>query len=302
MDDEHHVAGDRAARAATSPGFVDEVLERIRDDGPIAAGDLEQRVGTKGSWWDWDDGKIALEHLFHHGQVVGVRRRARLRPALRPARAGAARRRARRARRRPRHEARKELLDARRPQHSASATLEDLADYHRQAQRAVQAARRRARRGGRAASRSTVEGWAAAGVRPPRRRAARDRSTRRALLSPFDSLVWYRERTERLFDFHYRIEIYMPAPKRIYGYYVLPFLLGDGSSGASTSRPTAPRACCACRAPTSSPASTPPTVADRLVEELRLMAGWLELDAVATTSRASWPRRCGEPACPASTP
>ena len=63
---------DRLARE--KPGFVDEVLARIRDSGPITAADLDQRVGKKGPWWDWDDGRLVLEHLFHRGQVVGVRR------------------------------------------------------------------------------------------------------------------------------------------------------------------------------------------------------------------------------------
>ena len=68
------VEGDRSASPSRSPGSSRRSRPAIRDSGPITAADLEQRVGKKGSWWSWDDGKLVLEHLFHRGEVVAVRR------------------------------------------------------------------------------------------------------------------------------------------------------------------------------------------------------------------------------------
>ncbi|NQY55767.1 MAG: winged helix-turn-helix domain-containing protein [Ilumatobacteraceae bacterium] len=208
-------------------GFVDEVLQRIDREGPIVAGDLKQRRGPKGTWWDWDDGKIALEYLFHRGQLAAVRRpndfarvydlADRVLPADVLAVPDV-----------PEVEARKELL-VRAARHHGVGTLEDLTDYHRQRNPPCRPLVPELVEDGRLVE-AQVEGWDKPAYMHPDAVIPR-RVEATALLSPFDPVVWNRDRTERLFGFRYRIEIYVPKAKRKYGYYVLPILIGDGLAG-----------------------------------------------------------------------
>lgn len=263
------------------PGFIDEVERRVASDGPLAASDLAQRVGKKGSWWDWDDGKVALEYLFWTGRLSARRRPTdfarlydlteRVIPAEVLAQPTPSE-----------SDARKELL-VRAAGHLGVATAEDLVDYHRQRMAPCRPLLADLVAEGRL-EQVRVEGWdrpafLRTGERLPRRVDAR------AMLSPFDPVVWCRPRVERLFGFRYRIEIYVPAPKRQYGYYVLPFLLGDRLVARVDLKADRRRRVLMVQGAFLEPTASMEAVCGPLASELLSMAEWLDLDSVEVIGR-----------------
>ena len=256
--------------------FVEQVYDHVAEHGPIVAGDLKQRVGKKGTWWDYDDGKIALEALFHEGRL-GARRRsndfARLYDVVermvpshileRPTP--------------PERDARKELLVLA-AKHHGVATLVELADYHRQGNPPVRPLIPELVEEGRLIE-VDVEGWSQPGYLHPDAVTPR-RITARALLSPFDPVVWNRDRAEQLFGFRYRIEIYVPPPKRQYGYYVLPFLLGDELVARVDLKADRANGTLLVQSAWGEPGIPEAEVAAELAAELALLAEWLGLERV----------------------
>jgi uncharacterized protein YcaQ len=261
--------------------YIEAVYRRVVDEGPLVAGDLEARVGKKGPWWDYDDGKRALEALFFLGRISARRRPRdfarvydlpeRMLPAAVLARPAL-----------PEHEARKELL-ARAAKYHGVGTLQDLADYHRLTPTRCKQAVAELVEEGRLLP-VTVREWNRPAYLHPQARMAR-RINARALLSPFDPVVWNRGRALRMFGFHYRIEIYTPIPKRQYGYYVLPFLLGDELVGRVDLKADRANGALLVQAAWAEPAVDARAVAAELMKELRLMASWLELDRIEVTGR-----------------
>ena len=261
------------AWAAERRGLIEEVRDRVRHDGPLVASDLEMRTAPKGSWWDWDDGKLALEHLFRTGEVAARRRPndfARLYDLAERVIPGAVREQPAL----PEHEAKKELLVLA-ARHHGVGTASDLTDYHRLSHTRTLLAELVEE--GRLIS-TSVEGWGKPAYLHPDAVVPR-RVTARALLSPFDPVVWNRDRIERLFGFRYRIEIYVPAAKRQYGYYVLPFLLGDELVARVDLKADRAAGRLLAQGVFAEPGIDEPYVAAELAAELASMAEWLGLDA-----------------------
>ncbi|MEO6651377.1 MAG: crosslink repair DNA glycosylase YcaQ family protein [Ilumatobacteraceae bacterium] len=262
--------------AGERPELIADVLARLQD-GPVVASDLELRVGPKSAWWDWDDGKRALEHLFRTGEVAATRRPndfARLyhlAERIIPADILAA----------PalgEHDAKKELLVLAASYHGVG-TAADLADYHRLAHTRKLFAELVEE--GRLLP-IEVEGWTQPAYIHPDATIPR-RIEARALLSPFDPVVWFRDRAERIFDFHYRIEIYTPKAQRRFGYYVLPILLGDALVGRLDLKADRPARTLLVQSAWVEPGIDALAVAEPVAAELALMAGWLGLERIEVT-------------------
>jgi len=197
------------------------LLDRMRIDGPLAGSDFESHKGQSG-WWEWSDTKRALEWLFWAGHITTARRRGSfervydLTERVIPADVL--------AQETPSDgDAHRALIERAAAAHGI-ATTTDLRDYFRQSPEQARAAIEALAEEG-VLIPVDVPGWRNAWMHRDARRPRRIGA--RALLAPFDPLIWTRERTERLFGFRFRLEIYVPAGKRQHGYYVLPFLLGD---------------------------------------------------------------------------
>ncbi|HEX4655580.1 MAG TPA: crosslink repair DNA glycosylase YcaQ family protein [Mycobacteriales bacterium] len=272
----------RLARLAQErPDYVEHVYETVRDHGSVTAGELaaEERRGTEHWGWNWTDAKVAIEFLFWAGRVATRERRnfervydltERVIPATVLALPTPTE-----------EEAHRQLL-LRAARACGVGTVGDIADYFRI--RNPQARPRIAElvEDGRLVE-VEVHGWRHPGYAPADFVVPR-RSATRALLVPFDPLIWERDRTQRLFGFRYRVEIYVPAHKRVHGYYVLPFLLGDSLVARVDLKSDRQAGLLRVQGAFAEPAA-PAETADELAAELTELAAWLGLDGVTVSRR-----------------
>ncbi|MCD5346568.1 winged helix-turn-helix domain-containing protein [Agromyces sp. S2-1-8] len=283
--DEYRQAGnDWGGWVADEHGLAGWLRAELTEKGPLRASEIEHDANVRrGPWWGWSDVKRTLEMMFRTGDVVCVDRQRFERVYALPEQALPA-----------------ELLDASPPVDEAVRTLvalaasaygiateADLADYWRMKRAPVRQAIAELEAAGvllpvevpgwRTGSRATPA-WLHRDARRPRRIETV------ALLSPFDPVVWFRPRTERLFDFHYRIEIYTPEPDRRFGYYSLPLLIDDRVVGRVDLKSDRKAGVLRVQSAWTEP-DAPADTAARLVPVLRRAAAWQGLDDVLVTGR-----------------
>lgn len=278
------IYGGLAKFGRDNESYIEEIFRKVMDLGPIAASDIEGAKGS-GGWWGWSREKHAFEWLFWAGRITTHSRRGfeRLydlpervlprdihdRPAPAPA------------------DAHRELLRISARAHGV-ATAACLRDYFRLSPADMKGRLEELVEAGELIP-VRVDGWdrqayLLSGARMPRKLHAR------ALLAPFDPLVFERSRAESLFGFRYRIEIYTPAEKRQYGYYVLPFLLGESIVARLDLKSDRAEGVLRVRAAHLEPGCQAADVIAPLGAELALMARWLGLASVAVEPRGDLAR------------
>ena len=256
--------------------FIRAVRDRIAAEGPMTAGAFDQGRRGAGGWWGWGEAKQALEWLFWAGEITTRRRQGGferlydLTERVLPAEVMEV--------------ATPDVADAHRALADIAAralgiaTVSDIADYFRLATAETRPAIADLVEAGRLLP-VEVEGWrqpAFLHVEAPAPKGCRSD----ALLAPFDPLVWERDRAERLFGFRYRIEIYVPAEKRVHGYYVLPFLMGEHLAARVDLKADRKAGALLVRGAHVEPGHPRGKVAARLAPRLQVMAGWRGLARV----------------------
>jgi uncharacterized protein YcaQ len=300
----YRMRSEEAREFLASPrgAYMARVYAEVAEQGPLAAGDLSEPGKRSGPWWGWASGKIALEYLYDSGLLAIAGRRGFERlydlaervipPSAREVDL-------------PREAAMKDLICL-----AAKAcgigTAGDITGYfnidgwhdrrpagpHRERDETVKPGRSTpiARRliaelveEGRLLP-VRVEGWTEQAYLHPGARVPRSISAR-ALVTPFDSLVWNRDRIARLFGMRYTIELYTPPPKRVYGYYVCPFLLGDTLVGRCDLKADRQRKTLQVLGAFAEPGREPAAIAPELLQELLEMQTWLQLEDIEVGER-----------------
>ncbi len=257
----------------------------LAEKGPLPASKIERDASAprRGSWWDWDEVKRGLERMFRVGDVVSAGRTGFERTYALPEQVmppGLWEQEI------PRADAVHRLMERAARAHGIG-TLSDLADYYRLKTADAKPALERLVDEG-VVRRVEVPGWRKPAflhrdARIPRRIEAT------ALLSPFDPVVWERERALRMFGFHYRIEIYTPAPKRVYGYYTLPVLVDDALVGRVDLKNDRQRGVLRVQSAWREE-GVGDAVAERIVPALRELAAWQGLGELEVVDRGDLAR------------
>lgn len=274
------------------PEVVADLLAQVKRRGPLHLGDVEGRVRKKNAeWWDWDDAKQALEHLFVTGQVAVTRRPDfgklfDLPERVLPTDVLAAPT--------PPPEAARKELAYQAARSLGVGTAQEIGYSHWQQTSKVRPWIDELVDEGRLLE-ADVEGWRKPGyVHPEVLDRAPKSFSGRALVGPFDPLMWFRDRVARVFDFAYTLEIFVPAAKRVWGYYVYPFLYEGHFAGrvdlkADRSTGTL-RVQAAYIEPDLDNPHDRPEIAEALAAELADVARWLQLERVGAADKGNLAR------------